>query len=341
MAFPTIHLEFPTDEDDEDYYPYRNVGRSNSDFDVIAMAAMYAGIYEPGRYEWVRVGDSDDHVFRTDDINYGHIELKAVVSKDSNSATVKDPYEENDSYNVVVPKSVTVTLTAGGKTMLSQVFTNTFDLSAGTLKATETLSAANIRVETVLNATNSQATSNVSFSVSGEQIISGTAVINGRNLCNPEYIANIVDNEAWASLLSNGTFNANILDRIKVNGNVTFTPQLFEVYDDLSFDYGWGDMTREEASKECDNAVKVIANSVNAWLSFGNSSSREAWLVPVKRNYEWNSGWDDQEYGEYDAEWVVKFADGTTYSDDLLETGFDAVLNQWYQLVRSYQNCWN
>ncbi|MDE6365966.1 MAG: hypothetical protein K2L33_00110, partial [Muribaculaceae bacterium] len=95
------YLSLPGENDEEDYYPYNKIGRSNEVIDIATGYSEYTGIYEPSATEWVKVADSNDLIFRVNDAVYNRIEM-TVTRSGSNTANVYDP-ECGDSYEVIVP----------------------------------------------------------------------------------------------------------------------------------------------------------------------------------------------------------------------------------------------
>lgn len=324
-------------EEEEGYYPYNKIGRSNEVIDIATGYSEYTGIYEPSATEWVKVADSNDLIFRVNDVVYNRIEM-TVTRSGSNTANVYDP-ESGDSFEVIVPRTVSATLTAGGKTMFSQNLSTTFSQSAATLTATETTKAANIEIVSTVNGNNSSASTTMALKVNGEQIISANGTLNGRNLCDPDVITNAVWNETFEQLISGCNVSGNVLNRMNVNGSINFSRNFFQ-YVDSYYDYGeYYDMTRAEAAAACNNAVTALNNAFNFWLGFNNTAEKQATVEFV--SYCDDYGWDGHEAGYYTPVATIKFADGTTYTDELLNTGFDSVVNQWENLINSYLNLWN
>lgn len=318
--------------------PLRGLSRGYEIIDIISEIPV--GIYTPSNGEWVKTGDSNDVVFRIpNDPVYGRVELIGKYSG-TQDGTVNVPGEGD--YYVKAPTSVEATLTANGKTWISEKLEAKLNVEGKTMTATHKLTAANITINQTINANNTQATVTTSGTVSGEQLINGTATISGRNLCDVEYIIEAADDETLESLISSVTFNGNVMNKLFCQGNVKAVGEVLNAMDSY-FDYGsWGDYnTASEASAACDKAVALINRNLTGTFSFTQGGDAIASLTYIKNGYQ--SSYTDYignliEYGDFYPTPALKFNDGTTYTDDYFEYGFDAVVNQWEALVRAYEN---
>lgn len=328
--------DYSIEDDDYWYAPMRHIGRSTEIIDLIN--DVPAGIYTPdGDGEWVKTGNSTDVVFRIpNDARYGNIDLTVKREGGKNELNVTTPDE--DSYHLVIPSKVTAILTARGTTMLTDILEANLNLANHTLTATENLTAANIKVTANVNANNTQATVTSTFSVGGEQLISATGNVNGRNLCDPDAIAEAVEDEAFERLFNSAKINGNVMNSLFLSGTANITKQVIEAYDGwFSFGYSDDDYSSEtEASLACDRAITLLNRNIICDLSFTNGGASQAKLVMIKDG--WDNSWNGQRYGEYWPTPAIEFADGSTYTDELFEYGFDSVFDRFDALINAYKN---
>lgn len=332
--------DYSIEDDDYWYAPMRHIGRSTEIIDLVN--DVPAGIYTPdGDGEWVKTGNSTDVVFRIpNDARYGNIDLTVKREGGKNELNVTTPDE--DSYHLVIPSKVTAILTARGTTMLTDVLEANLNLANHTLTATENLTAANIKVTANVNANNTQATVTSTFSVGGEQLISATGNVNGRNLCDPDAIAEAVEYNAFERLFNSAKTNGNVMNSLFLSGTANITKQVIEAYD------GWFDFgpdreysSETEASLACDRAITLLNRNIICDLSFTNGGASQAKLVMIKdgRSY-WNNYWNERS-GFYRTQLAIEFLDGTTYTtatDDIFEYGFDSVFDRFDALINAYKN---
>jgi len=331
------YLYMPEELDPDNVsYPYRNIARSSQ---IIDLVNNYNGIYEPGNDKWVKKYDSKDLVFRANDDKYGTIELKVTRSTSKSDVNYQD---YDDAYEVIVPNTVTAVLTASGKTMLTEVIETKYNQRGGTLTATETITAANLKCEAYVGASNMQANANTTFTVNGETLVTAKATIHGSNMCDINAINGAVENEDFASILKSGIFHGDIMGKIQVQGDITFSNEVFDAfYADYYYSDPYGSsssLTQEQASSQCDKAVKTLNNNVSAWVMFNGTPDRQASLTFIKDS--WIDEWNGYVSGEYYPAQALMFHDGTTYTDEFFEYGFEAVVNQWERLLNSYELLW-
>lgn len=324
------------ESDDEYYAPMRHIGRSAEIIDLVN--DVPTGIYTPGNDgDWVKTGNSSDVVFRIpNDARYGNIDLTVKRSGGKNEFDVTVP-EEGD-FHLVIPAKVTAILTAGSTTMLTEEIEANLNLGNKTLTATEPLTAANLKVAATVNATNSQANVTSTFSVGGERLIQANGTISGSNLCDIEAIANAVEDEAFERLISGAKMTGNIMNRLFLSGNANINSQVIDAYDSyFEFGYDYCDYaSAAEASLACDRAVTLLNRNISCNIAFTNGGATQAKLVMIKDGDFWESY--DGQAGCYYPMASVEFADGTTYTDDYFEYGFENVLSRFDALLNAYKN---
>lgn len=326
------------DEVIRDYAPMRRLSRSNHP--IIVAEHVNTGIYTASNGKWRRTANSSDAViFRIpNDARYGRVELTVKYSGKMNG-TVNIPDE--GSYYVESPTNVDATLTTNGKTMLSENLYVKMDVNGQTLNATNTLSGANLKISTTVNATNSQAQVSTTGTVGSEQFVNASGTISGNRLCDINYIAQLADRGNIESLFSSINFNGNILGQLYCKGTVKALGDVANALDS-DFEYGgWRDVSEAEASADCDKAINLLNRNISATWSFTNGGSTIASLTFIKDSdkdgyYDYNGQYIPR--GEFYPIAALKFNDGTTYTDEYFEYGFDAVVYQWETLVRAYEN---
>lgn len=327
--------DYSIEDDDYWYAPMRHIGRSTEIIDLVN--DVPSGIYTPdGNGEWVKTGNSTDVVFRIpNDARYGNIDLTVKREGGKNELNVTTPDE--DSYHLVIPSKVTAILTARGTTMLTDILEANLNLSNNTLTATENLTAANIKVTANVNANNTQATVRSTFCVGGEQLISATGNVNGRNLCDPDAIAEAVYYEAFERLFNSAKINGNVMNSLYLSGTANITKQVIEAYDGW-FKFGpYSDSSETEASLACDRAITLLNRNIICDLSFTNGGASQAKLVMIKDGDSYDN-LIGQRYGSYWPTPAIEFADGSTYTDDIFEYGFDSVFDRFDALINAYKN---
>lgn len=316
------------------YAPMRNLTRSYQIIDLVN--DLPTGIYTPEGYKWVRTGDSDDIIFVIpNDPLYGRIELRVHTSGEWN-ASISIP-EEGD-YHVIAPTTVEATLTVGGQVVISHRLEINFNQNEKTMNATETIVAANLNQTATIVANNTGANIVTTASVNNQPLVNSTATVSGRNLCDLDYIEDAIENETFDRMISNVTFEGNVMNRLYCTGTVKAVGDVINARDSW---YGFGDPydeyeTEQAASDACDKAVALLNRNVDAKVSFAKGQEKIAALTFIKDGYK-NDGYE-YTYGEFWPTEALLFNDGTTYTDDYFEYGFEAVVDRWESLIRAYEN---
>jgi len=315
--------------------PLRNLARSYQIIDVAG--DIPSGMYTPDGYNWAHTGESDDLIFCIpNDMRYGRIVLTVKTSGQQN-ANVTVP-EEGD-YHVIAPTTVEATLTVGGQEIISHKLNINFNQGNKTMSATETLVAANLYQTSTINATNTKAEVSTTASVNNQQLVSSTATVSGRDLCDLDRIAEAVDNETVDRMFSTVSFEGNIMNRLYCTGTAKALGEVVNAWNSY-YDFGpneWYEyQTEQEASDACDKAIALINRNVAATASFAKGQNSIAALTFIKDEYKYSySGYT---YGDFYPMAAMKFNDGTTYTDDYFEYGFEAVIDRWESLIRVYEN---
>lgn len=328
-------------EEEGGYYsPMRRVAKEYDEI-IDIVSAFPNGVYTPVGGKWTKTEDSKDVVLRIpNDSRYGRVELTV---KQSGKQNVEANVPEEGSYLVTAPTSVEGTLTANGKTMVSEKLTANLNTTAKTLEVSETTTAANVVKTIRINAGNSQATATTSVTVGGSQIVNATGTLNGRNLCDINKIAQAVYDENIESFFSGATISGNVIGQLFINGSVKAIGEVMNAY---GKDYSFGNdewyeySSLQQAANACSKAVDLINRNVNVGVSFAQNGPTEAALTfIVDEDFYTYTDWNGNvvNTGWYSPMPALKFGDGTTYTDDFFEYGFDAVINQFETLVEAYE----
>lgn len=322
--------------------------------------AEFSGIYQPGKYEWVRVGDSSDIILRFNDGSGNACELKAVASKNENdqiefSFEEWDDYEYNpatgyyeDIYADVtvkarVPKTVTVTMTKGGKELVNVKVNTTIDIKGHKLNATVDGKVMNITVNATTDGTDTRITETSSAAVNGKTLVTTSATVNGRHLCdkaNWERVANDEDGDyTIEDFLTNAQGQADVMGKVQVYANIS------EITDDMAEAiYGYWDKydcTEAEAKAEAEKSANLLNKKVKTVVKYNGTSTEQAQIRWQTARYGDSYGYYD--WWEYCIEPVLYFpADGTTYEfENYFEKGFQNVVTSVEDLIDSYCEFWD
>ena len=316
------------EEDFDDYHaPLRRMGRSRE----LIQFADITGIYEYDGEEFVKVGDSKQFIARIpNDKKYGKIE---VVVEAGNSTTDWPVDSEDDAYDVRVPHEIKGTVTAGGKTMMTQVVNNS-GRNGGNVDVTSVTTLGGMVVNAKGNITPTNGTVQSVITIDGQNVVVANSTLNGHNLTSPSVIIENGD-ESISAVISNATAKSDILGKIQMNANVKMSKQFEETEDYFEFGYSWSDYASKEAAlAACKKACTVYNNAVAGYFTFGNTSTKQATLTFVPDLYEYYSDYSAAYCGEYTVVASMLFADGTTYTDEMFEGVFDNALDRWGFLFR-------
>ncbi len=325
------------------YAPMRRLSRSYENI-IDIVNGFPKGVYTPVDGKWTKTGPSNDVVLSIpNDPSYGRVELTV---KQTGTQNVDVNVPDDALYKVTAPTNVEGTLTAGGKTMVTEKLSAKLNTATKTLVVSETTTAANVVKTVNINATNTQATANTTVTLGGSQFASAIATLYGHNLCDVDKIAQAVDNENIESFFTNATVSGNVIGQLFVNGNIKAFGDVMRDYysyfnyssDDYYGDYKYD--TAQEASDACDEAVARLNRNVSASVSFSQGGSTIANLTFIKDGEDYS--YESYEggiisYGDYYAVGALKFSDGTTYTDEFFEYGFETVISKFDALISAYE----
>ena len=310
------------------------------------------GIYTPdaSTETWRRDPSGNDVIFR-----FGTTEVKVQVSggnwdfeyaeEGSDYEWTGNGYEEfpyEFQYKVTVPKNIVMTVTESGKELVKSTVETNLDRNGRTFHIKTNLRVANITADVLIDGNNNRISESQSLSVSGNRILASTAAINGSNLCNEEYLAELFDyddiNDVKGRIdntFGNGEASVNIYDRVQVKAQASKLGTIMAAgeYDDDSYG-SW----EEESKKIAENMVSALNANVKAQMYFGNTSAVQANVKWQKSYYEYYSG-----YGEWYVEPVMVFVGDNsrfTFEEYFNEGRFANVENKFASLLDLYASLW-
>jgi len=292
----------------------------------------FAGIYEPGANAWVKTGDSKDIVFKFS----GKTGLQCTLTA---SGTGGEWIVNANGYEVRTPETVTLKLVEGSTTHMAANVRSNVNEKAHTSAISTNVVVANIECTTAINGTDTRITQNAQIKVSGKTVVTNTASIDGKKLCdraNWERIINEEDGSELESVLSKANAEADVLGRLQAKAEVTAFAEIAEALDGY-YDYDEFD-SKDAAKAACDADCHTLNSNVITSVYY-NTSTRQAQLWFTPELYE-EDGWD---WWEWMVVPTLKFlSDGSTYGfeDYFANSRFIAVENQWETLINSYKNLW-
>ncbi len=314
--------------DDDDYYRsrVRRIGRS---YDLIQFADV-KGTYRWNGDEFVKVGDSNDFTaIIPNDPVYKEIVIKVNASNDGDIISVED---EEYPYDVKVPHSMTGSITANGKVMMTQNVKNSgLNGKTTTASGEVTMGALIVKADGQANPTNATATT--TMTVGGVQIANANATLSGNNLTSYDQWQSDMDGEYFfpSKYVNSTTGRGNILNKLQIYTNATLSSKTDQV--EGYYDYGsWGDYaTKSAAQAACKKDCDILNGAISGYVCFNNTDVRQAYITFIP----WlDDDYYGEEYGYYEIMPAIRFADGSTYSDEMFEGVFDKALNQWGFLFR-------
>ena len=358
------------DDDEDDYYnapssrALRNFfstlrqSLSSGDFAGLGRAAIdvvtfgdFTGVYEPDdkRELFCRTKDSNDLVVRF--YNAGAT-CELTVKRNGTASWGVDVSDatEDEVGKVEIPSSLSFTLTERGQQLAGgTVDTNWADGSSMTVKADVT--AANVRLVTDFNSTNTNATNNESLYIDGELINTSVAKVSGKGMVTSSELMKLMkeETESWpsgdgtiyeeswyefdtekaAEMFRSGSAEVNVLNRVRVVAEIPSTGAFadMETYFD-KYDY---DDDKEAAKAACQAACDLLASKSKTELYLAEYASNASlrWQPSFYDSYGW---W------EWTPEAVIAFPDGSTYSiEEFGKAGLATVSNRVQSLMNAYK----
>lgn len=306
------------------------------------------GIYEPGRYEWLRTGDSNDIIIRFSGPNGSTCE--AIISASGGESSVDitytdefydywsgDTYVDDYIYNIRVPKNVTLTLTENSKQHANAKVVTTIDYKGHTYTTDCNATVANISADVTSNGNDSKLYQKSTVAVGGHTIFNSEAEVKGHNLCNVDKILDACEHEEdfWDDItgwLTIGTGKTDVLGKVQAYANITFTDDMANMGGTYWCSYDYSSQIR--AKTDAQTTANVLKDNVDVKLRYNGTATDQA-------SIKYEVGFYESEYNdfwEYYLNPVLLFPDGTTYEfEEYFERGFRSVQSQWNSLLNSYE----
>lgn len=338
--------EWELDETDEGYNMprrimtglYRTVVRRDLTalsraFDNVYDFKRFAGIYEPGNGIWRKTGNSNDIVFKFTDGSGSACTVTATGTGSEWEIT-------SDGNTIRTPENVVAKVVKGSTTIAQATVRSNYSEKNHTASTAINAVVANIEATSALNANDNRVTANAEVKVSGSVVLTSTAAIDGKNLCNFDYIRNLLDNEdgdGLNELLTKASAEVNLLSRLQAKGEISDIQSIVEAIDGCYDSYEYD--SKEEGRKLCEADCRVLNSKIMSGIYY-SSATMQAQVYFQPDLYE-ETEWGD--YWEWIAMPVLRFpSDGSTYSfeDYFGNSRFASVENLWENLIDSYRNLW-
>lgn len=344
----------------------RDLGSSLQKGDLIGMTRALqevsysfkdiAGVYEPDfeNEEWVKVGESNNLEYRFK-VKGDNCALTVAPSGGEWSASAEGWMEEDEYpydeykvlYTIAVPRNVNVTLTRGSRTLMSGTVKNDYNMGGKTASASVDATLANIRLTAEADLNNSRCIAHAVASVGGLKVLEANGVLNGHDMCDFNRLMMIMgegedddnvpdyDDPAWItspynihSLFSNGSANANIMDRMFVSGTCDDMARLAYTFDNFE----------EEDKNAAQSQLDYINGHIRTQFYLGGAQEPNGtvFFQLQKESYSWGSYNEEYWYGEP----VLKFnSDGSVYkfSEYFNEDNFASTINVFASIVDLYE----
>lgn len=320
--------------------------------------ARFAGIFEPEGTQWVKTGDSESIIFKFRDMAGRDCALTATASDFTASDIANwetwqyDPttgkwstitFAEIFKTTFSIPRRVDVTLTAGGKDLLSGYTATNLDLKAMTLSHNAGLTVGNLSVTSDLTGSDTQLSEVQRLTVQGIPLITNTITATGFRLLSLTDIEKTIQQylssgrNDWLDQLMKGvTAEINVLDKLQISGNFTVNAKLMNaLMANLIFDNRhYADEAQAQAA--CQKAVDVLNQYVATIVRFNKTSNPQAVVMfnvgqlPMKQGFC------------FYIDPIIKFANGSTVNFDTQIAKGAALFGQLLQqLVTGYQQIWS
>lgn len=323
-------------------------GVTRSIQNVSYSVADFTGIFEPDYKNkcWKKTADSSNIIYRCK-VNGKDAEISAVLTGGEYSESFitwdydynynTGRYEDIEIRNTVrVPRNVKFSLVYNSKTLAEGTVVTDY-VKGSSAVADVNVTLANLNVVSSANLNNSECKANYRVKIGGQVILNGEAVLTGNHLCDLDYIQNLYDDDdnyfdddyddpAWG-LFSTGGFNANILNRMYIAGSCNDIASLLKVCGNAD----------DESESEMKNMVNYINSNVKADFYLGGATEPTGKFTWRLNKYSYNWGYT---YTYWEAEPLVSFSDGTTYSFEqyFSEDNFEDVVEMYESLVKTYKS---
>lgn len=316
--------------------------------------AQFAGEYVPGRSAWIKQKDSNDVIlFAFSDSKGNDCELRIKASDGTSDVSVSYTYEEEGDYwddedyvettniNLSIPRTINFTLKQGANVLASGYVKSKIDIKGHQISADVKVSVANLEATAVLNGTDSKIAETAKLNVSGQNVLTETAEINGNNLCNVDAIKKSLEKEDASSdellkFFTGGVVNVDVLGAVQIYGSTKFNRDVLKAFEDSYCEWGY-DYSESQARQIVNSAVSALNKNVDVVVKYNKTSTTQASVLFASAR----DNWGGSSYGEYYVESLIQFPDKTTYSfDEYFENGFHSVTDAWDYLIHNYERMW-
>lgn len=299
----------------------------------------FRGVYEPDYQNeiWIKTAASDDVVFRYND-RMGRV--CEVVAKASSTSYTGEIVLDYDTYKATVPSEITVTVTRGG-TVMTLAKINSAYVRDSKLDLAVDATVANIAVRSESHVTDRAFNSSNRVSVSGEVVVSSEASATGLNMCNQDYIHNLIENgdaEGFYDLVDRAEASVDILGRVQISAEVSDLGVLAEAI---------GFYAMEPFDKDAHKEARQAAGSLNAHMPTRfrfeyEDENRGSITWKAVMTDEWYYERDHITYRIWEIRPVLNFNDGTSYefSQYFGDGSFGNVENMFTSLYDAYKALW-
>jgi len=315
------------------------------------------GVYKPKGDEWVKISDSKDIVFQFSNSKQGDAQLTIVASGEVSNFdfTITDwdydydengnwyEYEEEYKYNIALPHEVKFSLTSEGKELANGAVVSSIDVKGHKFALQAETNVMNINARVEAKGNDSKVEQSSAVKVGGITIISSSAAINGKHLCDRDHWEALEDSDDesayLAGIINNASANVDVLGRVQFAASIpNFTAKLVEAMENTYDNYDY--QTKDAALNACKNDCDIINQAINTQFRYNSNTVQGSLVFQPYLSYE--DSWGEYSYWEYEMESVLKFAsDNTTYSfEDYFGKGFGNVTNQWESLIDNYKRIW-
>lgn len=320
------------------------------------------GTYEPNarRTEWIRVGNSTTPNaiqlnFTISQLNKkGQILIMPSVGSTS-QIEYTDEWEDEyydfnkgtwvydivrDIYHIALPKTVRMQVTLDNETVADVTLNTAVNEAAHNFSISMSGNVGNTKFTQTINGTDSELSSSHTVQIAGNTpLVTATARIQGKNLCNRTKIETSIENgfsrNRLTDYLTSGTSEANILNQLRVNATFKANDELLDLET-----YWFGDNNDQSSffgptiPAEATQTASLLNNCISASVADSNNSKMASLrFEPYMETY--GNWW----YCEIDG--LLAFSDGTTYSaGEYFEGGFTNISNNFLDLVDSYERMW-
>lgn len=327
-----------------------------TDFKAVILASNFTGRWEARDGKWNRT-DAADLSFVCKNQNGQECVLRLTTSGtvtrvhlyDETEWTdyeyeggVSNEYYDRTQYTIGVPQNITLTLTEGGTTLLSNVISinlsgisnEEFDLSrsAFTASCTTTLNNGYTIKTDNLAYTSSSVTAQFTFIKNGETLLTSTTSCGLKNIPSVTLTKLYdMDDDELDDLFRNtdgsvNAFSIDVLGKVQLKGSLTGIRQLVDDFEAADDD--------EENESRFKQDVNNINSHIRAEIFYNGGATKQGEFVFLPFEDKWGS------YSEWYMEPGIRFPDGSSYTLDKFfnEDDFKDLIDAFENLGEDFDN---